>query len=97
MGCVVGHEMTHGFDDKGRKFNFEGNMVDWWTSADGEEYERRVSIMVKQANEFDVFGQKVKGEFIAEEKIYAWSQFYIRALILTIDFCIQASSPAART
>jgi len=61
--------MTHGFDDKGRKFNFEGNMVDWWTSSDGEEYERRVSVMVKQANEFDVFGQKVKGELTCGENI----------------------------
>ena len=57
MGAVVGHEMTHGFDDKGRKFNYEGNMVDWWTPEDGTEYEKRVEVMVKQAETFKVHGQ----------------------------------------
>lgn len=61
--------MTHGFDDKGRKFNWEGNMVDWWTKDDAGEYEKRVSVMVKQANEFDVHGQKVKGELTCGENI----------------------------
>ena len=37
MGAVVGHEMTHGFDDQGRKYDHTGNMVDWWTEADGLE------------------------------------------------------------
>ena len=38
--------MTHGFDDKGRKFNSDGNMVDWWTKEDAKEYERRVGVVV---------------------------------------------------
>ena len=42
IGAVVGHEMTHGFDDQGRKYNADGNLMDWWTKADGEEYEKRV-------------------------------------------------------
>jgi len=42
IGAVVGHEMTHGFDDQGRKYNADGNLADWWTKADGDEYERRV-------------------------------------------------------
>jgi putative endopeptidase len=69
MGAIVGHEMTHAFDDKGRKFNFEGNMVDWWTASDAAEYERRVEVMVQQANEFDVFGQKVQGKLTCGENI----------------------------
>ena len=69
MGAVVGHEMTHGFDDKGRKFNYEGNMIDWWTAADAEEYESRVDVMVRQANEFDVFGQNVQGKLTCGENI----------------------------
>ena len=48
MGAIVGHEMTHGFDDQGRKYNADGNMVDWWTEADGAEYEKRVEVMVAQ-------------------------------------------------
>ena len=69
MGAVIGHEMTHGFDDKGRKFDYEGNMVDWWTEEDGKEYERRVEVMVEQANEFLVYGQAVKGKLTSGENI----------------------------
>lgn len=57
MGAVIGHEMTHGFDGKGRKFDYESNMVDWWTEEDGKEY-----VMMEQANEFLVYGQAVKGK-----------------------------------
>jgi predicted metalloendopeptidase len=38
--------MTHGFDDAGCKYNADGNLEDWWTQADKEEYERRVQVMV---------------------------------------------------
>ena len=69
MGAVVGHEMTHGFDDKGRKFNSDGNMVDWWTDADSTEYEKRVNVMVKQANDFVVHGQSVQGKLTCGENI----------------------------
>ena len=69
MGAVIGHEMTHGFDDKGRKFNFEGNMVDWWTEADSEEYERRVEVMVEQANAYQVHDHSVKGKLTCGENI----------------------------
>ena len=69
IGAVTGHEMTHGFDDKGRKFNWEGNMKDWWSKEDGEEYEKRVEVMVEQASEFEVHGQKVKGKLTCGENI----------------------------
>jgi putative endopeptidase len=69
MGAVVGHEMTHGFDDKGRKFNSEGNMIDWWTESDGKEYEKRVDVMVDQANSFQVHGQSVQGKLTCGENI----------------------------
>jgi putative endopeptidase len=69
MGAIVGHEMTHGFDDQGCKFNAQGNMVDWWTEEDKIEYERRVQVMVDQANEFEVEGQKVQGKLTCGENI----------------------------
>ena len=69
MGAIVGHEMTHGFDDQGCKFNAEGNMVDWWTEEDKKEYEARVQVMVDQANEFEVEGQKVQGKLTCGENI----------------------------
>jgi predicted metalloendopeptidase len=46
FGAVVGHEMTHGFDDQGRQYDHKGNLSDWWEKADAEEYERRVAVQV---------------------------------------------------
>ncbi|HEV2402489.1 MAG TPA: M13 family metallopeptidase [Candidatus Sulfotelmatobacter sp.] len=52
IGLVIGHELTHGFDDQGRKFDPHGNLHDWWTKQDGEEFEKRVSCV---ANEYSNF------------------------------------------
>jgi putative endopeptidase len=38
IGAIIGHEMTHGFDDEGRKFDAQGNLRDWWTAEDGKEF-----------------------------------------------------------
>ena len=69
MGAVVGHEMTHAFDDKGRKFDFQGILNDWWTEEDGKEYEKRVEVMVEQANNYQVHGQNVQGKLTSGENI----------------------------
>ena len=52
IGAVIGHEMTHGFDDQGRKFDGDGNLRDWWTRADGAEFEKRAACV---ANEYSGF------------------------------------------
>ncbi|HEX3875870.1 MAG TPA: M13 family metallopeptidase [Bryobacteraceae bacterium] len=52
VGAVIGHEMTHGFDDQGRKFDGDGNLRDWWTAADGAEFEKRAACV---ANEYSGF------------------------------------------
>lgn len=73
IGVVIGHEMTHGFDDQGRNFDSEGNMVDWWTPADSEAFEALTSGLVKQFNEVEVLpglnanGQYTLGENIADQ------------------------------
>jgi putative endopeptidase len=51
-GAVIGHEMTHGFDDQGRKFDGNGNLRDWWTPADAAEFEKRAACV---ANEYSGF------------------------------------------
>jgi len=45
IGVVIGHEMTHGFDDMGRQFDKEGNLRDWWTAADAERFQQRAQVM----------------------------------------------------
>jgi endothelin-converting enzyme/putative endopeptidase len=48
VGAVVGHELTTGFDDQGRKFDERGNLRDWWTEADGKAFEERAGCIVNQ-------------------------------------------------
>ena len=52
IGLVIGHELTHGFDDQGRKFDPHGNLRDWWTEQDGKEFEKRVSCVADEYSNF---------------------------------------------
>ena len=52
IGLVIGHELTHGFDDQGRKFDPQGNLHDWWTDEDGKEFEKRVSCVADEYSNF---------------------------------------------
>ena len=52
VGAVIGHEMTHGFDDQGRKFDGDGNLRDWWTAKDAAEFEKRVSCVADEYSSF---------------------------------------------
>jgi putative endopeptidase len=52
IGVVIGHELTHGFDDQGRKYDPQGNLRDWWTAEDGKKFEERASCV---ANEYSGF------------------------------------------
>jgi endothelin-converting enzyme/putative endopeptidase len=55
-GAVIGHELTHGFDDQGRKFDGEGNLRDWWTPADGKAYDERAACVADQYSGYTVAG-----------------------------------------
>ena len=50
IGTVIGHELTHGFDDQGRKYDAGGNLRDWWTAEDGKKFEERAQRLVDQFN-----------------------------------------------
>jgi putative endopeptidase len=52
IGSVVGHELTHGFDDSGRRFDPQGNLRDWWTPEDAKEFERRAECFVQEYSSF---------------------------------------------
>lgn len=56
IGGVIGHELTHGFDDQGRKYDPKGNLNDWWTPEDGAEFEKRASCIADQYSEYTVAG-----------------------------------------
>jgi len=58
IGVVIGHEMTHGFDDQGRQFDKNGNMNNWWTEADAEAFKAKTEILVKQFDAIEVLPAK---------------------------------------
>ena len=72
IGAVISHEFTHGFDDKGRLFDGDGNRKDWWTKEDGKNFSQRADQLVKQYNQYEVLpglfvnGQLTLGENIAD-------------------------------
>jgi putative endopeptidase len=55
-GAVIGHELTHGFDDQGRKWDAQGNLRDWWTGSDAEAFETRASCVADQYSSYTVAG-----------------------------------------
>jgi putative endopeptidase len=72
MGSVIGHEMTHGFDDQGAKFDPTGNLANWWSEADLKAFQAKAECIVNQFNGFEVEkglnmnGKLVQGESIAD-------------------------------
>jgi len=72
IGMAIGHEMTHGFDDQGRNFDKDGNMIDWWTQKDADEFNKRTKLLVDQysgfvaLNDVHVNGELSLGENIAD-------------------------------
>jgi putative endopeptidase len=70
IGGVIGHEMTHGFDDQGRKFDAMGNLTDWWTKDDAAQYEARAACVEKQFSGYEVEpGLHEKGKLVLGESI----------------------------
>ena len=72
IGAVIGHEMTHGFDDQGRQYDKVGNLTDWWSKESADAYEKRRKAVVDQYNEYEglpglhVNGELTQGENIAD-------------------------------
>lgn len=70
IGMVIGHELTHGFDDEGRQFDAKGNLIDWWSKSVGEEFERRASCVEKQYDGYVAVGTThLKGKLTLGENI----------------------------
>ncbi len=72
IGAVIGHEIGHGFDDQGSKYDGDGNMNDWWTDADRKEFDARTKMLIEQYNGFEprlLPGQHVNGALTVGENI----------------------------
>src|SRR6056297_3264018 len=70
IGAVIGHEISHGFDDKGSKYDGKGNLRKWWTPSDREEFERRAALLTNQYDQYHPFeDMNVNGELTLGENI----------------------------
>lgn len=70
IGVVIGHEMTHGFDDQGRQFDQYGNLNDWWTKQDADNFKARAQVLVDYFNDIEVLDTlRANGEFTLGENI----------------------------
>ena len=72
IGAVIGHEMTHGFDDQGSQYDKDGNLKNWWTADDRDKFKKRVQVMINQYNQYVVLntlhvnGELTQGENLAD-------------------------------
>lgn len=70
IGVVIGHEMTHGFDDQGRQFDKDGNLTDWWALGDADRFKERAQVMVDFFNKIEVLpGLQANGELTLGENL----------------------------
>lgn len=70
IGVVIGHEMTHGFDDQGRQFDKDGNLTDWWAPGDADRFKERAQVMVDFFNKIEVLpGLYANGELTLGENL----------------------------
>ena len=92
-GATIGHELTHGFDDEGRKFDHAGNLKDWWTKEDGAAFEERAQCIVDQYSKYTIVddikinGKLTNGEDIADlgGLILAWMAWKIETAGKTLE------------
>jgi endothelin-converting enzyme/putative endopeptidase len=93
IGAVIGHELTHGFDDEGKKFDAKGNLSDWWTAEDTKKFEARTDCLVKQYGSFTavddvkVNGKLTLGENTADNGglVLAYMAYLERAKVDKVD------------
>jgi len=98
IGMVIGHELTHGFDDQGRKFDPQGNLRDWWTAQDGTEFEKRASCIADEYSNFvAVDDLKINGKLTLGENTADNGGARIALMALEQMIAIGPSSSAGQT
>ncbi len=69
-GATIGHELTHGFDDEGRQFDAKGNLKDWWTMQDAQEFAKRAACVSDEYSTFNVIDDiKINGKLTLGEDV----------------------------
>jgi putative endopeptidase len=77
IGSIIGHEITHGFDDQGSKYDGNGNLNNWWTEEDFIKYKAKTDIVKKQYSNYEILGKKINGDLTLGENIADIGGVYI--------------------
>jgi len=97
IGAVIGHELTHGFDDQGRKFDPQGNLRDWWTPTDAREFEKRAACVADEYSGFNAVGDlKVNGKLTLGENTAdsGGTRIALSALLTSLQQQAKTTQPA---
>jgi predicted metalloendopeptidase len=93
IGVVIGHEITHGFDDSGRQFDKDGNRIPWWTDETIEKFVERKTCIVDQYSNYTVPELNIKVIFILSEQVFIilfFSQMEnkhkVKTLLIMVDY-----------
>jgi endothelin-converting enzyme/putative endopeptidase len=94
IGMVIGHELTHGFDDQGRQFDADGNLKDWWSEADGAEFDKRAACFVDEYAQFVAVGDvKLNGKLTLGENVADNGGLRIAYMALQAKLAAQPAGP----
>ncbi|PPE05035.1 endopeptidase O [Entomoplasma ellychniae] len=91
IGAVIGHEVSHGFDDEGSQFDKDGNFKNWWTEKDHKEYSKRTQAVVDQYNQYEIVDTKVNGKLTCGENIGDLS-----GVSAALDICKEEASDSLK-
>ena len=95
IGAAIGHELTHGFDDEGRKFDAKGNLADWWTPVDAKEFEKRAACLADEYSGFTVAGDvHLNGELTLGENTA--DNGGVRIALMALEDTLKGSPPPLR-
>lgn len=93
IGAVIGHEITHGFDDSGRRFDGSGNLNDWWTPEDGKEYEKRAACVDEQYSGYTAVADvRLNGKLTLGENVA--DNGGLRIAYMALEDALEGKSPA---
>ena len=99
IGAVIGHELTHGFDDQGRQFDAKGNLRDWWTAQDAKAFEERAQCFVDQYSKYEpvedvhLNGKLTLGENVADNGGVRLALLALRAISGLDDRTVEGFTP----
>jgi putative endopeptidase len=95
IGSIIGHELTHGFDDEGRKFDAKGNLRDWWTAQDAAAFEKRADCLVGEYSSFKAVDDvKVNGKLTLGENTADYGGLRMAYMALMEDLAAKAMPKA---